>query len=231
MTNQWDKYAKVFDEGIGNGDETLHRDFIDPLIFGFLEGYKLNTVVDAGCGNGYLCNKLSDKANKVIGLDYSEELLKAAYIRTENKKNISLLKADLSSTMPIDDESSDAIIANMVLQYVPSLDAFSKEVGRVLKPGGILIVIVDHPGHYLFMRAQELAGKKDAHFIDTGSYFDEGLKRKNSLWNKAVLEYYHRPIAGYIKPFVDRLSLVDISETTQNGETPRLLGLKFVKSS
>jgi predicted TPR repeat methyltransferase len=229
--NQWDKYAKIFDEGIGDGEEALHRDFIDPMIFNFLGSHELNTVVDAGCGNGYLCSKLAKVASKVVGLDFSEELLKAAGKRNLLNKNVTLLKADLSTALPLKDQEADVLVANMVLQYVPSLDTFSMEAGRILTDQGLLVIIVDHPGHYLFARAQELVGKKDKHFIDSGSYFAEGMRRKNSLWNKAILEYYHRPISGYIKPFTSQFRLVDIAENSQNGETPRLLGLKFIKSS
>ncbi len=229
VKNQWDKYAEIFDQGIGNGEEDLHRNYLDPLIFAYLGKKKYRTIIDAGCGNGYLLNKLAKISVNVVGLDYSEELLKASAKRIEGNKNITLLKADLTQKLPMKSNSADAIVASMVLQYLPSLEPFVEESHRILKPGGILIVLIDHPGHYLYSRAQELIGNKDPHFLETGSYFKEGKRKKKSLWNKAILEYYHRTISGYVNPFVNRFKLMEINEVTQNKETPRILAMKFGK--
>lgn len=227
--NQWDKYARIFDDGIGEGNEDLHQNHIDPVIFDYLGGGKYETIVDAGCGNGYLLNRLSRFSNRLVGLDYSEELLNFAKSRTSGNDKVKLILADLMKKIPLEDGSSDVVIANMVLQYLPSLNVFASESHRVLKNKGLLIIIVDHPSHQLFARAQELAGKRDPHFKETGSYFESGMRMKNSLWNKAVLEYYHRPINEYVNPFLEYFRLIKIDEKTQNGEVPRLLALKFVK--
>lgn len=229
VVNQWDKYAEIFDRGIGNGEEDLHRNYLDPLIFSYLGQKKYKTIVDAGCGNGYLLNKLAKISTYVVGLDYSDKLLKASKERIKGSKNISLLKADLTQRLPIKDNSTDVVIANMVLQYLPQLESFAKECYRILKPGGLLLILVDHPGHYLYARAQELNGKKDPHFLESGSYFKEGRRKKKSLWNKAILEYYHRTVSGYINPFNFLFKLVKVDENTQDKETPRILAMKFVK--
>lgn len=227
--NQWDKYARIFDDGIGEGNEELHQNHIDPVIFDYLDGNKYGTIVDAGCGNGYLLNRLSRFSNLLIGLDYSKELLNFAKSRTSENDKVKLILADLMKKIPLEDSSVNVVIANMVLQYLPSLNVFAAESHRILKDKGFLIVIVDHPGHQLYARAQELAGKSDPHFMETGSYFESGMRSKNSLWNKAVLDYYHRPLNEYINPFIKYFKLIKIDEKTQNGEVPRLLALKFVK--
>jgi ubiquinone/menaquinone biosynthesis C-methylase UbiE len=227
--NQWDKYADIFDQGIGDGSENLHKNFLDPIIFGYMGNKTYGTVIDAGCGNGYLLNKLADRAENLIGLDYSPELLKKAAKRIEPHKNIRLTQADLMEKLPLEKDSADVIIANMVLQYLPSLDMFASEARRILKNKGMLIVLVDHPGHSLFARAQELAGKKNPHFLESGSYFEEGQRKKNSLWNKALLEYHHRKVGSYMNPFLKGFRLIEVVENTQDGEVPRILGLQFVK--
>lgn len=227
--NQWDKYAKIFDEGIGNGDENLHKNFIDPLIFKYLENKNYDCIADLGCGNGYLLNKLSNYTDRVTGLDYSKKLIEIAKERTKSNSKVILRLSDLNKSFNIDSLSCDAIIANMVLQYLPKLDVFGKEASRVLKKDGVLIVVIDHPGHSLFLRAQALIGKEDPHFITSGSYFTIEKRTKKSLWDKAILEYYHRPISSYINSFLPYFSLVNMDEVTQDGEMPRLLGLKFIK--
>jgi len=73
-TNQWDKYAKIFDQGIGDGKEKLHSQYIDPLIFKYLGKKHYGHIADLGCGNGYLLNRLDKYSEKISGLDYSKSL-------------------------------------------------------------------------------------------------------------------------------------------------------------
>lgn len=228
--NQWDTYAIVYDEGIGpEGEEALHKNIIDPLIFRFLQRYEGLSVLEVGCGNGYLLRKVATKARRVIGLDNSHKLLSIARRNTRGIQNISLDRGDVTKTLPYANERFDVVIANMLLQYVPELKKFAQESARVLKDGGNLIVIVDPPGRALYIRAQELAGKKSEKLLTSASYFTSGKRIKKSLWGEAVLEYYHRPIEGYINPFTPYFYLDTMTELTEDGEMPRILGLKWIR--
>lgn len=227
--NQWDKLAKLYEEGIGEEGDPLHERYIDPIIFEFLGKLKNGAILDAGCGNGYLFKKLEKYADRIIGIDSSKELLKFAKKKISRYKKSVIRHANLLKKLPLETASFDAVIANMVLQYLPILETFVTESSRVLKPQGMLIVTVDHPAHTLFLRAQELAGKKNEKFVTSGSYFKAQGRTKLSLWDKAILEYYHRPIGDYINPFTPSFHLERVSENTEDGEMPRILGLKWVK--
>lgn len=226
--NQWDIYANIYDEGIGRTGDKLHRDLIDPIIFQFLGNYRDLTIIDAGCGNGYLLSKLSKDAKQVIGIDASEKLLELARKNTTGLLNVVLKPCDLSRPWSIA-QKFDIVIANMVLQYLPNLNIFSNESSRILKKDGVLIVTIDHPGHALFLRAQELIRKKNGKFLISGSYFQKGKRTKKSLWDKAILEYYHRPIKDYINTFTTHYYLDRMEELTDDGEMPRILALKWFK--
>ncbi len=229
IVNQWDKYSKLYNKGIGPTGDKLHKDFIDPLIFKYLENYEGKTIIDVGCGNGYLLNKLSYKAKKIIGIDSSKNLLSFAKLKVSRQKNIETKLADVTKRLFLKTGSFDIIIANMLLQYLPSIDSFAKESFRILKKNGILIVIIDSPLHPLFVRAQNLLGKKDKKLFQMGSYFKREKRRKKTLWDKALLEYYHRPIMDYINSFAKYFNLVRIDENTEDGEMPRILGMKWIK--
>lgn len=227
--NQWDTYADLYDNGIGIQGDTLHTKFIDPVIFQFLGKTEYGSILDAGCGNGYLLRKLSSHARNVIGVDNSNDLLSIASKNTTGLQRVTTKYADLSKNLPFDSQSFNVIVASMVLQYLSSLHRFASESSRLLNKHGVLIVIVNHPGHALFLRAQEFAGKKNDKFITSGSYFSIGKRRKKSLWDKAILEYYHRPTEGYINLFTPYFHLDKITEVTEDGEMPRILGLKWIK--
>jgi len=84
----------------------------------------------------------------------------------------------------------------------------------------VLIVIIDHPGHALFLRAQELTGKKNEKFLDSASYFQPGLRKKKSLWDKAILEYYHRPVMDYINVFTPYFHLIKLLKKARMEKFP-----------
>lgn len=227
MTNQWDQYADLYDTGIGNAGDTLHTSLIDPLIFSYTGDVSSKSVIDLGCGNGYLADKLNAKS--YIGIDSSAELIKKAGIRHRNIPAIRFIKADISKSLPQTITPSDTVIANMVLQYVDDLSLVSRIIPGLLVTGGAFIAVVDHPAHALFVRAQALAGKHDDKFIDNSSYFNEGIRRKNSLWGKAVLTYYHHTIASYVNASTGILRLDRMDEVSEDKEMPRIFGLKFSK--
>ena len=228
MSNQWNTYSDLYNQGIGNEGDELHQELIDPIIFNFLDDYQNKTILDLGCGNGYLTNKLAKKAKKVIGMDFAEKLLLHAK-KNFSADNIEFIQADATQKLPLADNESEVMIVNMVAQYLPELKNLVKEAHRILKKNGQAIVIVDHPAHSLFLRAQKLIGKNDKKFIDLNSYFQVEKRRKKSLWNKAVLEYYHRPISYYVNSFANNFHLVEMREATQDREIPRILGLNWKK--
>lgn len=230
MNNQWDTYARVFSNGIGlEGNEGLHKNLIDPLIFRYIGKYSELKILEVGCGNGYLLRKLAAQARIVVGLDSSQKLLSIAKQNTSVIKNVSLDHGDITRTLPYATKTFDMVVASMILQYIPRLEKFAQESARVLKVGGRLIVVVDPPGRALFVRAQELAGKKIDKLLTSASYFAPGKRAKKSLWGKAILEYSHRPTEDYINPFTPYFHLDTMTELSEDGEMPRILGLKWSK--
>lgn len=221
--NQWDDHADLIDDRIGSGGDDLHIKLIDPLILSYLGDVFGKTVLDLGCGNGYLFHKLSGVAS-YTGIDSSPKLLERARQRIPSG---TFIQTDISQ--PLGQPKVDVVVCNMVLQYVPVLDGVVFNVARLLKPEGVFVMIIDHPSHALFVRAQQLVGKNSDKFLDLASYFQEGKRAKKSLWDKAVLTYYHRTLASYVNAFSQSLHLDRMDEVSEDGEMPRILGLKFIK--
>jgi SAM-dependent methyltransferase len=104
-----------------------------------------STILDIGCGGGGTIRKLAEIATegKVYGIDYSEES-----VRISQKLNRKLIEAGRAkvqhgsvSTMPFLDNMFDLVSAVETHYFCPNLVNDMKKVLRVLKPGGILIVI------------------------------------------------------------------------------------------
>jgi ArsR family transcriptional regulator len=98
------------------------------------------TVADLGCGTGAMTAELARHVKRVIGVDNSAAMLKAAKKRVGEAANVDLRRGALEA-LPIDDGACDAAILSLVLTYVPDPAAVLREAARILKPGGRLVVV------------------------------------------------------------------------------------------
>lgn len=102
---------------------------------------KNNTVVDAGCGEGYYTSLFAEN-NTVFGIDVSKEALKKAARRC---KNASFAVASIYD-MPIADRSVDSVI-NIFAPDSPS------EYLRILKENGRLITVTPMEDHLMELKS------------------------------------------------------------------------------
>lgn len=105
------------------------------------------TILDVGCGGGRTVSKLAAIATqgKVYGVDYSEESV-AATKRT-NARWIDLGRVEVLlgsvSQLPFPNNMFDLVTAVETHFWWPNLPADTREVFRVLNPGGTLILIAE----------------------------------------------------------------------------------------
>jgi ubiquinone/menaquinone biosynthesis C-methylase UbiE len=94
-------------------------------------------VVDVGCGPGYLCAEMAEAGAHVAGVDPSPSMLALAEKRGAG---IELVQGDALS-LPFEDGSVDAAVSTQVYEYVADMPAALREVRRVLRAGGRLLVL------------------------------------------------------------------------------------------
>lgn len=96
-------------------------------------------AADIGAGTGFLTERLLKENANVIAIDHSE-----AMIRQLLRKFCCLPNLDVrlrnDSKIPIDTDSMDFVFANMFLHHVEEPKNTIKEMTRILKPGGKLII-------------------------------------------------------------------------------------------
>jgi len=101
------------------------------------------SILDLGCGNGWLSNLLCKSGHCVIGVDQNLYELKQAARVFASHSNISFLDADIFSA-PFVPESFDVILLASIIQYFPDLPALLNVLSGYLKPHGE-IHILDSP--------------------------------------------------------------------------------------
>jgi ArsR family transcriptional regulator len=97
-------------------------------------------VADLGCGAGSIAAQLAPWVGKVIGVDSSAAMLKAAGKRTAQLANVELRRGELAA-VPIESGSCDVALLLLVLSYLTDPKAAIREMGRILKAGGRAIVV------------------------------------------------------------------------------------------
>jgi ArsR family transcriptional regulator len=97
-------------------------------------------VADLGCGSGPVIEMLAPHVKRVIGIDVSPAMLKAAKKRLASFANVELKKGDLLQ-LPIDDATCDAALLLLVLTYVSDVRAALREAARITKPGGRVVIV------------------------------------------------------------------------------------------
>jgi ubiquinone/menaquinone biosynthesis C-methylase UbiE len=108
---------------------------------------KQDIILDIGCGGGRTVSKLAAHATggKVYGLDYSQASVAVA--KGTNRSWIEMGRVEIHvgsvSRLPFPANTFDLVTAVETHFWWPDLPADMREVSRVLKPGGMLIIIAE----------------------------------------------------------------------------------------
>ncbi|WP_432797584.1 ArsR/SmtB family transcription factor [Poriferisphaera sp. WC338] len=98
------------------------------------------TVADLGCGSADLAIRLAPTVNKVIAVDNSSAMIKAARAGAKKYTNLDILEGELDN-LPIADNHCDAAMLVLVLSYIPEIEPVLQEAARILKPNGKLVIV------------------------------------------------------------------------------------------
>ena len=93
-------------------------------------------ILDVGCGMGLLLTELR-AYGKVEGVDVSPKSIE--FCRQRGIQNVQVSAAE---TLPFANSSFDVVLALDVIEHVPDDSAVLREIHRVLKPGGVVVIFV-----------------------------------------------------------------------------------------
>ena len=204
-------------EGYAASNETgfVHAYYERPAMLALAGDVAGRRILDAGCGAGPLFAALRDRGAIVTGIDKSAGMVGLARRRLGDDADLQV--AELGNVLPFPDDTFDDVTASLVLHYLEDWGPALAELRRVLKPGGRLIVSVDHP--FATNMWHREAGYEPDYFA-TYNWVDEWTVDGQT----ALLRFWSRPLHAMTDAFTAagfRISV--ISEPAAAPDTPRAL--------
>lgn len=134
----WDQHAQAFDLNEKDFEYLTHetlsrtRTYLNPG----------DTVLDFGCATGSITLALAPAVKSILGLDFSEEMIKAAVKKKEaaNSPNCSFLHGTIFSEA-LQPASFDKVLSYSVLHLLDDSEETVRRISELLKPGGLFISV------------------------------------------------------------------------------------------
>ena len=100
-----------------------------------LNKFDFSKVIELGCGTGKNTKYLLKKADKIIGLDFSQGMLNKAKAKIQDER-VEFHKADLTAEWNIENDYADLITCSLVLEHIKDLNFVFNQAYNKLKRGG-----------------------------------------------------------------------------------------------
>lgn len=123
------KVVKWWDENPRSVEESADTYVVDN-VFG-------NTVLDVGVGRGRLATRVVDRADNIVGIDISLNMVKLAKVALNGR--VHLVVAD-AERLPFKSASFDCTYCVETLVHIPHPEQVMQEMHRVLRRSGIMLV-------------------------------------------------------------------------------------------
>ena len=197
MSELWEEHAGWWQAGFTEGADPEYEEQILPLLARELGG--ATRVLDIGCGEGQVGRLAAalPGVQLVVGVDPTQAQVAVAQQRGGG---VLVGRCD-ASALPFDDASFDAAVACLVFEHIEAVDQALSEVGRVLRPGGRFLFLLNHP-----LLQTPGSGWIDDTILEEqywriGPYLieDNSLEEvEKDVW----IPFIHRPLSRYVNGLV-----------------------------
>jgi SAM-dependent methyltransferase len=196
--DEWEVHAGWWAERFTEGADAEYEEQILPLLAAELAG--AGRVLDVGCGEGQVSRLAAAEGSMVFGVDAAWNQVSRA---RERGGGPTYARAD-APTMPFASHRFDAAVLCLVLEHLDELESVAAEVSRLLRPGGRLCCVLNHP-----LTQTPGSGPIEDHTVDpperywrVGPYLVEQAGDER-VEGAVVLRFVHRPLSRYINAFAD----------------------------
>jgi ubiquinone/menaquinone biosynthesis C-methylase UbiE len=113
----------------------------DEVVGALLAEAPTGIALDAACGTGRHARRLAELGHRVVGVDASEAMLAVAAAKVPDAD----LRVGTLDALPLDDDAVDLAVCSLALTHVEDLAGAVREIARVVRPGGTVVLSDMHP--------------------------------------------------------------------------------------
>lgn len=204
----WAAHAAWWREQLST--DSSYEDLTKPLIESLLP-FAGPRLLDLGCGEGRIARHLQAAGREIVGLDRNPELAADA--------GVPAFVAELPYLDAVRNGSFDGAYVVLVLEHIADLARFFYETARVVRSGGVLAALVNHPV-ITAPGATTVVDPTDGEvFWRWGSYFEPGTTTE--VVTSQRMEFHHRSMADLLTAAAESGWLLDeLIEQPGTGEGP-----------
>ncbi len=215
LNKQWQELAPAWIKEAREGLNPTRTGLLDKPMLEACGDVRGLRALDCGCGEGRFCRILTEKgAAYALGLDLCAPMIDAAEQLQGEKDEYRV--ANVQDLSFLDSGSFDLAVSYLNQCDLPDFMANTREVYRVLKPGGRFVVANLHP-----MRSSVGTWHRDQNgnklHVIVDNYFDESERH----WRMHDTDFtnFHRSLQTYIRAFLNTgFTIADIAEPTVEAE-------------
>lgn len=223
---QWDGLAHLRYNQLRSGEDITFHNILVPKILEFMGEKKFRLALDIGCGTGVLTSMLSNRVDRIDGIDISSVSIGIAQ-ESNLSERMRFFNASIEDYSDRVNSRYDLIVANMVLMDVMDIDIVISSVERMLKPGGLFVFTMTNPvfwASYFGYESEDWYDYNQEIFIEGPFIISKDIDKSVRL--KSV--HVHRPISTYINAFTrNNLRRLILSEPMPDQDLEQLYPKKW----
>ena len=205
VRDQWDQAIGSWVEFVRTGKDHYREHMNGPSLKRLIGDVNGKSMLDMACGEGYFSRYYARTGADVVGVDFSEEMIKAA--REEESRNplgITYHLADVTDMSLLESETFDIAFSFMALMDITDYESAIGEASRILKRGGRFVFTIIHP----CFEERRHDGKSISGW--RAKTLDDGKREHLHFW---IEDYFTRHSEEIEWPLKDSRRLYDFTTT------------------
>jgi ubiquinone/menaquinone biosynthesis C-methylase UbiE len=217
----YDTNAEFWIEIIRNHRDKYREELTNTAVLNVIGAARGLSVLDAGCGEGYLSRKLAEEGAIVTGIDSSAALIKAARAHDQASTLATAFDVGTVDSLPYDAGSFDLVLCNHLMNDLQDPAQALKEFARVLCDRGRVVILMLHPCFY----NNHAERAQPENNLPTSSYFQTRRIVQNfdvdGLQSPVANTSWLRPLESYTEAL--RESGFVITSLTEPHPSPQMI--------
>lgn len=200
----WGGVASWYDSLLENDSDSYQSKLISPHLLRLVAPQKDERLLDLACGQGIFSREFAKSGAEVIGVDIAPELISIA--KKNSPQSVHFFVSSAEKLPFIESASVHKLVIVLALQNIENVDVVFSECRRVLKKGGKIFLVLNHPAFRIPKESSwGFDAEKKVQYRRVDQYLSEAKVKIDMNPGKEPKKFtlsFHRPLQFYFKQLV-----------------------------